>query len=73
MLYGLKKILPSLSPYLGLFPLKKLLYSGDYELRIELEDWKKDRRYAKYSIFSIDFKDDYRLRVLGYTGNAGTV
>lgn len=49
------------------------MYSGDYELRIELQDWQNEIRYAKYSFFSIDFKDNFRLRVLGYTGTAGIV
>jgi len=43
-----------------------------YKLRVELEDFEGEKRYAEYSIFSVKSgTDKYRLTVGGYTGNAG--
>ena len=47
---------------------------GNYELRIDLEDWDGETRYAQYSIFDIGGpEDNYKLAVYGYTGNAGDI
>lgn len=43
-----------------------------YKLRIDLEDFDGQKRYAQYSTFSISSSaDGYRLNVDGYSGNAG--
>ncbi|XP_022334685.2 microfibril-associated glycoprotein 4-like [Crassostrea virginica] len=45
---------------------------GLYELRVNLEDFEGNKRFAKYSHFRIGNEaDGYRLTVSGYTGNAG--
>ena len=47
---------------------------GNYELRIDLEDWDGETRYAQYSLFDIGgTEDNYKLAVNGYTGNAGDI
>ena len=41
-------------------------------LRVELEDFNGNKRYAKYSTFKVlDSSRKYRLSVTGYSGNAG--
>ena len=43
-----------------------------YELRIDLEDFKNNTRFALYSHFSVaDLSDKYRLSLGTYTGTAG--
>ncbi|CAC5356131.1 Fibrinogen-like protein A,Ryncolin-2,Microfibril-associated glycoprotein 4,Ficolin-2,Ryncolin-1,Ryncolin-3 [Mytilus coruscus] len=45
---------------------------GTHELRINLEDWDGNKRYANFKNFKIDgVSDKYRLHISGYTGNAG--
>lgn len=57
--------------WLGLLPLKRILNQGEYELRIDLEDFTGETKYAKYEAFSIgDHTENYRLKVTGYTGTA---
>ena len=61
---------------IGLLPLKRILSNvpGNYELRIDLEDWDGETRYAQYSLFDIGGpEDNYKLDVFGYTGNAGDI
>ena len=61
---------------IGFIPLRRILSNapGKYELRIDLEDWDGEKRYAKYSIFDIGGpEDNYKLAVYGYNGNAGDV
>ena len=49
-----------------------LATSKQYELRIDLGDFKGNFRYAKYSRFSIGpASEGYKLEVGGYSGNAG--
>jgi len=50
-----------------------LTSSKDNELRIDLEDFDGNRRYAKYSVFKIESESlKYKLVKLGqYSGNAG--
>ena len=44
----------------------------DYTLRVDLEDFENETRYAKYSTFNIgDSTIDYTITVEGYSGNAG--
>ena len=46
--------------------------SGDYELRIDLEDFSGNKAYAKYSTFNVgDASTKYKLLVSGYSGTAG--
>ena len=41
-------------------------------LRIDLEDFELDRKYAKYGTFTVGPESSgYKLKVSGYTGNAG--
>lgn len=43
-----------------------------YELRVEVEDFDGERRYAKYDNFKIHGEaDDYKLEIDGYSGTAG--
>jgi len=44
-----------------------------YRLRIELTDWKGNKRYAEYDHFEVGSEQEkYRLKSLGkYSGNAG--
>ena len=44
-----------------------------YKLRVELEDFEGERRWAEYSTFYVNpVTDNYRLTVGGYSGDAGT-
>ena len=61
---------------IGLLPLKRILSNvpWNYELRIDLEDWDGEKRYAQYSLFDIGGpEENYKLAVYGYTGNAGDI
>ena len=41
-------------------------------LRVDLEDFNGNKRYAKYSTFQVkDYSRKYQLNTTGYTGNAG--
>ena len=54
--------------------MRRILKEGEYELRIDLQDWEKETRYAKYNKFNLgDSASNYKLEVLGYSGNAGVV
>ena len=49
-----------------------LTSNRDYKLRIELEDFEGNQRYAEYAQFSVgSYSDRYKLNVSGYTGDAG--
>ena len=48
------------------------MLQGFYELRVDLEDWNNETRYATYTRFTIDPDNFYSLRLKGYSGNAGT-
>ncbi|XP_078659335.1 scavenger receptor cysteine-rich domain superfamily protein-like [Branchiostoma floridae x Branchiostoma belcheri] len=44
----------------------------NYKLRIDMEDFSGDSRYAEYSSFGLSSEaSGYKLRISGYTGNAG--
>ena len=54
--------------------LKRILSQGHYELRIDLEDWNNETRYATYNAFDITGPEsNYKLKVAGYFGTAGIV
>ncbi len=58
--------------WLGLTKIYRLTKAGNKRLRIDLGDFDKNYRYAKYSSFSIgDNTTDYTLAITGYTGDAG--
>ena len=58
--------------WLGLENIHALTKNGDQELRIELEDFEGEKRWAKYSNFSISSASDfYRLSISGFSGTAG--
>ncbi len=41
-------------------------------LRVDLEDFENETRYAEYVVFGIDSENDnFTLHVGGYSGNAG--
>ncbi|XP_035670236.1 microfibril-associated glycoprotein 4-like [Branchiostoma floridae] len=43
-----------------------------HQLRIDMEDWQGNQRFALYSTFRVSGEaDGYRLHVSGYSGNAG--
>ncbi|KAL7029323.1 hypothetical protein ACKWTF_006186 [Chironomus riparius] len=49
-----------------------LTNNEDYALRIELEDFEGNKRYAQYSHFKVNPEADYyKLEIDGYEGNAG--
>src|SRR6218665_2325433 len=57
---------------LGNDKLSFLTMNKRYMLRIELEDFVGQKRYAMYSTFTVrPSTDKYRLIVGGYSGNAG--
>ncbi|XP_078676401.1 ficolin-2-like [Branchiostoma floridae x Branchiostoma belcheri] len=44
----------------------------NHSLRIDMEDWDENRRYALYNVFRVsDEEDGYRLHISGYSGTAG--
>lgn len=65
-------------PPAGLKQIHALSIQGNYELRIDLEDFENSTAYAQYGtfgvgLFSVDPDDDgYPLTVGDYSGSAGT-
>ena len=58
--------------WLGNEFLHRLTEGGLHELRVDLSDFEKGIRYAKYGLFHVsDVTDRYRLTVAGYSGDAG--
>ena len=59
--------------WLGLCKIHRLIQDGtDYTLRVDMEDFESDTRYAKYSTFNIgDYTTNYTITVGGYSGDAG--
>ena len=52
--------------------LSRVVAQGTYELKVELEDWDGNTRYALYSTFEIgDRTENYKLTIAGYSGDAG--
>ncbi|XP_068128508.1 ficolin-1-like [Hyperolius riggenbachi] len=55
--------------WLGNDNIHQLTAAGSYQLRVDLEDFDKNRTYATYSGFKLeDEGDDYRLRFSNFTG-----
>ncbi len=49
-----------------------LTSTKNYSLRIELEDFEGNTRYASYSHFAVGSEEDgFRLSLSGYSGTAG--
>lgn len=58
--------------WLGNDALHYLTSQGNYDLRIDMEDFEGNQRYAEYHNFKVDHeKDQYQLHLGEYTGNAG--
>ncbi|KAL1023828.1 hypothetical protein UPYG_G00046860 [Umbra pygmaea] len=58
--------------WMGNDPLHYLTSQGNYDLKINLEDFDGNQRYAKYNNFKVDDeKDQYQLHLGEYHGNAG--
>uniref|UniRef100_A0A673IBL7 Fibrinogen C domain containing 1 n=1 Tax=Sinocyclocheilus rhinocerous TaxID=307959 RepID=A0A673IBL7_9TELE len=63
--------------WLGLKQIHALSIQGNYELRIDLEDFENSTAFAQYGVFgvglfSVDPEDDgYPLTIADYTGTAG--
>ena len=50
----------------------RLTASAPQELRVDLEDFQMNTRYARYTTFTVgNATTDYRLIVYGYSGTAG--
>ncbi|XP_018427267.1 PREDICTED: fibrinogen-like protein 1 [Nanorana parkeri] len=57
--------------WLGNEKIRRITRSGGFSLRIDLEDWSGQRKYAVYGEFSVeDETSDYRLHVSGAEGTA---
>ncbi|XP_078667107.1 microfibril-associated glycoprotein 4-like isoform X2 [Branchiostoma floridae x Branchiostoma belcheri] len=57
--------------WLGLENMYRLTNQHTYTLYVQLEDWNRVVKYAKYSSFSVGGSSNYRLYVSGYSGTAG--
>ena len=58
--------------WLGLEKMYRLSAAGITTLRVDLEDFEAERRYAKYSGFAVAASDrKYQVYVGGYSGDAG--
>ncbi|KAK3699450.1 hypothetical protein QZH41_018594 [Actinostola sp. cb2023] len=57
--------------WLGLDAIHALTSQGSYQLRVDLEDFEGNTRYAEYDSFNVaDEADKYRLTIGNYSGNA---
>ncbi|XP_019646401.1 PREDICTED: fibrinogen-like protein 1 isoform X2 [Branchiostoma belcheri] len=58
--------------WLGNENIHLLTSQKNYTLRVDLEDWEEETRYATYSSFRVSGESDqYRLHISGYSGDAG--
>ncbi|XP_078583009.1 uncharacterized protein LOC144865860 [Branchiostoma floridae x Branchiostoma japonicum] len=58
--------------WLGNENIHLLTNKKNYRLRIDLEDWQGESRWAEYSTFRVSGESDgYRLHISGYSGTAG--
>ena len=53
--------------WLGLENIKRLTKDNDKELRVDLEDFEGEKKYAKYETFKVE-SEKYKLLVEGYSG-----
>ena len=53
--------------WLGLENIKRLTKDNDKQLRVDLEDFGGEKRYAKYKTFKVESRE-YKLTVEGYSG-----
>ena len=53
--------------WLGLENIERLTKDNDKELRVDLEDFEMEKRYAKYGTFKVE-GGKYKLTVEGYSG-----
>jgi hypothetical protein len=70
---GLEFELPNYANYLstGNDNIHTLTSQGSYKLRIDIEDFSGDARYAVYDVFIVrDEASQYLLDIDGYSGNA---
>ena len=59
--------------WLGLDKIHLLTNSHSVKLRVDLEDWEGETRFAEYGTFTIaNEKDKYKLSVGSYTGDSDT-
>ncbi|KAK3732618.1 hypothetical protein QZH41_008262, partial [Actinostola sp. cb2023] len=58
--------------WLGMDNIHALTSRGSYRLRVDLEDFEGNTRYAEYDSFNVaDEADNYRLTIGQYSGNGG--
>ncbi|XP_021953631.1 angiopoietin-related protein 7 [Folsomia candida] len=58
--------------WLGLETIHGLTLEGYTQLRVDLEDWEGNKKYAMYDVFRVaDAQEKYNLTVDGYWGTAG--
>lgn len=58
--------------YSGNDIIHQITSSGNHKLRVNMDDFDGNHRYAEYDSFSVsDERNGYRLHVNGYTGNVG--
>lgn len=58
--------------WIGLEYIHQLTQSGDYEMRVDLQDWANETRWAKYEHFSLSNEEhNYTLSLGDYEGTAG--
>lgn len=58
--------------WLGNDLLHQITSRGNYELRVDMQDFEGGHRYAYYNHFQIESEDEnYRLTLGAYSGNAG--
>ncbi|XP_048739532.2 microfibril-associated glycoprotein 4-like [Ostrea edulis] len=58
--------------WIGNHRIYELISQGFYELRIDMEDFADQTRYASYKRFGVGSEDEgYSLKVMDYEGNAG--
>lgn len=63
---------PEAEFWLGNENIYMLTNTDDYMLRVELEDFDGNRRYAEYNTFKLHSEQEmYKLEIGGYSGNAG--
>jgi len=63
---------PEMEFWLGNENIYMLTNAEDYSLRVELEDFEGNVRYAEYSSFKLySEREQYKLEIGGYTGDAG--